>query len=50
MGRQYKYVFACGIDHYGFLSHHTGKCIDSMVEEGVEAQDIRGSGYQDIRI
>jgi hypothetical protein len=26
--RQYQYIFVNPSDHYGFLSHHAGECID----------------------
>ena len=35
MGRQYEYIFVNPSDHYGFIPHHTGECIDPMAEERI---------------
>ena len=35
MDCQYEYVPVDPSDHYGFLSHHTGECIDPMAEKRV---------------
>jgi hypothetical protein len=35
MGCQYEYFFVGDFDHYGFVSYHTGQCVDSVVEERI---------------
>jgi hypothetical protein len=35
MDCQYEYFFVSDFDHYGFVSHHAGECVDSVVEEGI---------------
>jgi hypothetical protein len=35
MDCQYEYVPADPSDHYGFLSHHTGDCINPVAEKGI---------------
>ena len=35
MDREYEYVFVGNPDHYGFLSHDTGKCSDPLFKKGI---------------
>jgi hypothetical protein len=36
MDRQYEHILVNPSDHYGFIPHHTGECIDPVAEERIE--------------
>jgi hypothetical protein len=48
MDRQYQYVPVDPSDYYGFLPHHTGDCIDPVVEKGINSLVADGGLHRSI--